>query len=82
MMAAFAANPDDIKKLKGLLDAVVLARSLPFPVDLWRMQNTFWGVMADVYPQFKQKAENNEGTAQEWVSNFVSLGKELLIRVE
>ncbi|OGO07717.1 MAG: hypothetical protein A2Y92_01135 [Chloroflexi bacterium RBG_13_57_8] len=79
---SFSASPDDIDTLKHLLAAVSLARELPFPVDLWKTQNIFWGMLTGVYPRFKQKAENNEPSAQEWVSAFIALGKELKIRVK
>jgi alpha-amylase/alpha-mannosidase (GH57 family) len=82
MMASFAAAPDDINKLKGLLAAVLPARRLPFQVDLWKAQNIFWGMLTGVYPGFRQKAGRNEGPALEWVKDFVALGQELSVRVE
>jgi alpha-amylase/alpha-mannosidase (GH57 family) len=74
MMAALAAEPADIERLKSVLAAVSLARDLPFPVDLWRVQNIFWDMMNNVYPRFKVK--------KEWVDNFIALGKLLNIRVD
>jgi alpha-amylase/alpha-mannosidase (GH57 family) len=82
MMLALAADPADTVKLKNLLAAVSLARSLPFPVDLWKVQNLFWAMLTDVYTQFKKKAEMNEEQAVAWVEVFVSLGKQLSIRVK
>lgn len=73
MMAVFTVNPADTEKLKELLAAVTLARGLPFPVDLWKVQNIFWDVMHQVYPQFKTK--------KEWAEDFIVLGKLLNIRV-
>jgi hypothetical protein len=73
MMSAFAVIPADIEKLRELLAAVTLAHGLPFPVDLWKVQNIFWNIMNNVYPQFK--------TNKEWVENFTALGKLLNIRV-
>ena len=46
MMAALAAQPEDIEGMKKVLDAATLARSLPFPVDLWKVQNIYWGMLA------------------------------------
>ena len=81
MMTDFMGNPSDIDKLKDLLAAVSLARSLPFSVDLLKVQILFWDVLMKVYPQFKQKAERKEEPAVSWVEAFVSLGKQLTIRV-
>ncbi len=81
MMAALAANPADADNLKSLQAAASLARSLPFPVDLWKVQNLYWGMLQSSYPEFKSKAEHNDPQAVAWVEAFVALGKTLSIRV-
>jgi len=81
MMAALAANPADADNLKSLLAAASLARSLPFPVDLWKVQNLYWGMLQFSYPEFKYKAEHNDPQAAAWVEAFVALGKNLSIRL-
>jgi alpha-amylase/alpha-mannosidase (GH57 family) len=72
MMNAFAAAPGDAEKCTHLLAAVSLARALPFPVDLWKVQHFFWGIVA-VYQRFRQR--------EEWARAFVALGEQLHIRV-
>jgi alpha-amylase/alpha-mannosidase (GH57 family) len=74
MMASLKEEPADIDRLKNMFAAVSLARDLPFPVDLWKVQNIFWDMMNSVYPQFK--------TRKEWADNFISLGKLLNMRVK
>ncbi len=74
MAAALAKDPTDTGRLADLLAAVTLARGLPFPVDLWKVQNIFWEMLADAYPQFKAK--------KEWADAFVSLGKQLNFRIQ
>ncbi len=71
--AALLKNPPDFARLKNLLEAVTLVRGLPFEVDLRKAQTLFWDMMTGVYPQFKQD--------KEWADAFVSLGKQLNIRV-
>jgi alpha-amylase/alpha-mannosidase (GH57 family) len=73
MIAAFASNPAGVKKLNKLLAAVTLARVLPFPVDLWKVQNIFWDIKDKIYPQFKTMKELSE--------DFIALGKLLSIKV-
>ena len=80
MTAALAEDPSDID-LKKLLAGVLLARSLPFPVDLWKVQNVFWDILTKTYPEFKRKAELGDRQAKGWVDDFTSLGKILFIRV-
>jgi alpha-amylase/alpha-mannosidase (GH57 family) len=81
MMTALAAEPEDIEKMKSVLDAAALARSLPFPVDLWKVQNVYWEMLQGVYRAYKERAENNDKPAIEWAAVFTKLGKQLSIRV-
>jgi alpha-amylase/alpha-mannosidase (GH57 family) len=81
MMMALAANPHDSKTLKDLLTAVSLARSFPFPVDLWKIQNIFWELKNTRYPEFKLEAAKGDQPAKTWVEDFTILGKTLSIKV-
>jgi alpha-amylase/alpha-mannosidase (GH57 family) len=81
MTAALAAVPEDIDSMKKVLGAASLARSLTFPVDLWKVQNIYWGMLQSVYPDLKARAAGNETPAIEWVGVFTELGKILSIRV-
>jgi hypothetical protein len=81
MMTALSAEPEDIERMKNVLDAATLARSLPFPVDLWRVQNIYWEMLQNTYPALKERADRNEGPAVAWVTVFKELGKKLSIRV-
>ena len=74
MAAALVKDPSDRARLKNLLEAVTLARSLPFEVDLRKTQKSFWDMMTGIYPQFKQD--------KAWADAFVALGKQLNIRVQ
>jgi alpha-amylase/alpha-mannosidase (GH57 family) len=80
MMAALAADPADTDRLKNVLAAVSLARSLPFSVDLWKVQNLYWGMLQAPYPEFKRKAVQSDPPAKIWVEAFAALGKNLSIR--
>jgi hypothetical protein len=82
MATELVNDADKIDALKNLLNAVLLARSLPFPVDLWKVQNLYWDMLQSVYPAFKQKAGQKDLPAVAWVKAFTSLGKNLSVRVE
>ncbi len=82
MAAELVNDPDNIDALKAVLDAVILARSLPFPVDLWKVQNLYWDMLQGVYPAFRKKAEEKDPPAAAWVEAFIALGKNLSVRVE
>jgi alpha-amylase/alpha-mannosidase (GH57 family) len=81
-MGGLLAKPDDIENLEKMADMVSLARSMPFPVDLWKVQNLFWDMMQTVSLKYWQEAENNDENASAWVKAFVRLGKNLSIRVK
>jgi alpha-amylase/alpha-mannosidase (GH57 family) len=82
MITALDNEPENLEDLKILLDAVVLARNLPFPVDLWKVQNVYWEILQGVYPEFKQRAEKKDAPAAEWLEAFQALGENLSVRVE
>jgi alpha-amylase/alpha-mannosidase (GH57 family) len=82
MASVFMNAPDNIDRMRNVLDAVTMARSLPFPVDLWKAQNIYWNLLQSVYPAYKQAAGNNDTKAITWVEIFTSLGKNLSVRIE
>jgi hypothetical protein len=81
MMTDLVAEPQETDIFKHLVDAVSLAQTMPFTVDLWKVQNLYWDMLKTSYPEFKQKAERNDRQAAEWVKSFVSLGEQLKIRI-
>jgi alpha-amylase/alpha-mannosidase (GH57 family) len=80
--ARFRAKPEDLAILRKLEGLAALARSLPFPANLWRVQNIYFQVGREAYPQFRSGAEKGEEPAKTWVSHFTSLGEKLYCRVE
>ena len=59
--------------------AVDLVRSLPFEVDLARVQNVYYQLLQSVYPVFAQQ----EGAASRpWIAEFTALGNKLGVCVD
>ena len=81
MMMALVDSPDDGEILTKLGDAVSLASGMPFDVDLWKVQNLYWGMLQASYTGFKKRAEQNDTQAAVWIGAFSSLGKLLKIRI-
>jgi alpha-amylase/alpha-mannosidase (GH57 family) len=81
MAARFRAQPADLTLLQKLEGLAALTCSLPFPVDLWRVQNIYFQVGQEAYPQFRGGAEKGEEPAKTWVDRFTSLGDKLYCRV-
>jgi hypothetical protein len=78
----FRAQPGDLPLLQKLENLAALACNLPFPVDLWKMQNFYFRVAHEVYPQFRSGAEKGEDPAKTWVGHFTSLGDRLSCKLE
>ena len=81
IMARLVSTPDDITVMENLVDAVVLARSVPFAIDLWKVQNLYYEMLKNTYPEIQKRAQQGDETAAEWTTQFLSLGQQLLIRV-
>jgi len=81
-VARLVATPDAIDFLKELLAAAEMLHLLPFPVDLWKVQNLYYKMLKSIYPEFQKRAQQRDKAAQEWLSQFVSLGQRLSIRID
>ncbi len=75
------ADPIDLSAIQKLEAAVDLVHSLPFEVDLWKVQNRYYRMMQTAYPRFRERAERGDENAKAWVDHFVSLGNKLEFRV-
>jgi len=81
IMTRFANTPEDTNNLETMLSAVGILKSLPFPVDLWRVQNLYHGLLNSVYPEFTKKASSGDENAANWAKQFASLGNILSVKV-
>jgi len=81
MMVRFASSPEDAALLQNLVDGVALVKSVPFAVNLWKVQNLFYEMMQATYPELQQKAGQGDQKAGEWTKQFASLGEQLSIRM-
>ena len=81
MMARLVTAPKDIDFLKELLAATEMLRTLPFLVDLWKVQNLYHEMLKSTYPGFQTRAQQGDEAAGKWLEPFVSLGQQLSMRV-
>jgi alpha-amylase/alpha-mannosidase (GH57 family) len=82
MMEIFSSKAQNIPLLQELIEAVELASSQPFEVNLWSVQNMFWAILQTNYVDFKAKAEQGDKSAKKWIDQFNYLGKHLSIRMD
>ena len=77
-----SANPREIGLLENLEVGVNLISSLPFQVNLWKVQNLCYGLLEEVYPDFRGRADQGDEKAREWTDHFTLLFDKLSIHVE
>jgi hypothetical protein len=82
MVERIIASPTELGLLKKLNEAVGMLHSLPFQVNLWKVQNTFYDLLQTVYPELREKADRGNEKARKWVGQFRALGEKLSVRVE
>ncbi len=67
--------------LRHLDNATNLLRTLPFAVDLWKIQNAYYRMLETSYPVMRAKNQRGDELAQAWVDRFEALGLKLKVRV-
>ncbi len=78
----FQGDPADTEALKRFEAVSETASTLPFELNLWKPQNSYYRVLQVEYPFYSGRAAQGEAMAQEWVEHFASLGNSLRVRVE
>ncbi len=76
----FFEDPTKLAGLTKFRDNLVAARSVPFPLVLWSVQNRCYEVLQKVYPEMREKVAQDKTDAR-WVSEFGELAGLLSLRV-
>ena len=80
MIARLTETPENTALLSNLVAATEMVDSLPFGVDLWRVQNLYHKMLQITYPTLKDRAEKGDELAKEWLPLFSAMGKQLKVR--
>ncbi len=78
MADALAIKPQE-DALRRFNQAVDLVRSLPFEVDLRRVQNVYYQLLQHVYPVYLNQ---DDAASRLWISEFTALGEKLGVYVD
>ncbi len=81
MMLSLQRDVSSLKKMRHIIDAMKVIGRLPFQINLYHIQNSFFQLLESTYPQFKQLADQGGEKEQTWVENFHILGDQLSINV-
>ncbi len=76
------AEPRDVECLVRLESALSLLDFLPFSVNLRSVQNLFYELKEDRYPDMRKLAEAGDDEARKWVESFVRIGEKLWVRID
>jgi len=76
----FAAEPSP-STLGDFQSTANLLQYLPFPVDLWTVQNIFYEELQKTYPAQVRAAAHGHEAARGWIRSFTDLGNRLGIKV-
>jgi alpha-amylase/alpha-mannosidase (GH57 family) len=79
MMEQLAGDPHSPEKLETMERTISLVRSLPFEVDLWKVQNIYYDLLQRVYPEVSAAADE---PSLAWTARFAALGELLGISVQ
>jgi hypothetical protein len=78
---AFWRNPAELPSLEQLQTAVQRAQTMPFKVNLWKVQNLCAQRLDGTLSAMRAKAAQGDQDAQAWVSHMGSLADTLGLRV-
>jgi alpha-amylase/alpha-mannosidase (GH57 family) len=75
-------RPNDLDLVTRLDEVIALVGSLPFEVELWKIQNVYYSLLQTVYPDNLEEAARGKEDAREWIARFDALGDKLRVRRE
>jgi alpha-amylase/alpha-mannosidase (GH57 family) len=78
---AFWTNPTELNGLARLDAAVIMARSMPFQVNLWQVQNMCAQKLNGTFSAMRAEAERGNEEAKSWVGHMSSLAENLDLRL-
>jgi Domain of unknown function (DUF3536) len=77
----FWDDPHETRGLERLEAAVNLARSLPFSVNLWQVQNLSAQKLNGTFHEMRSRADHGDEIAKKWVDHMTSLAENLDLRL-
>jgi alpha-amylase/alpha-mannosidase (GH57 family) len=81
MADSLGREPQQEEHLRTLGKGLELLSIVPFPVNLWRVQNTCYAALRFTFPEMARQAAKADESAQQWLRLFRGLCEKLSIRV-
>lgn len=77
----FQSDPNDIAKLERLADLSASAKSLPFEIDRWKVQNLYYDLAQSLYAERLDRARSGDPESDRWVTLFAAVGQQLAVAI-
>jgi alpha-amylase/alpha-mannosidase (GH57 family) len=82
MLERLASNPEDVALLTNLAGLAAIVMPIPVGLNVAKAQNTYFAMLRDVLPRYRDRAWAGEQPAREWLSQFLALGTSLQFALE
>ena len=76
-IAHWQENPSDPTLGASFLEMTELLRELPWEIDYWQIQNTYFKMAKTIYGEYEEKAKSGDETAAKWGESFRRIGEQL-----
>jgi alpha-amylase/alpha-mannosidase (GH57 family) len=77
LILQIAQSPEDLNQIKELEEIAALIMPLPIGLNLAEVQNTYWKLKETVLPEWRRRANEGDGRAQESLKELLELGQRL-----
>ncbi len=75
-------HPMKIEDIKVLDRLLAIGRQLHLDLDLWKVQNTYFLLWKNKFPEINLKAKAGDKDAERWLGYFYNLGRYLHIKID
>jgi (1->4)-alpha-D-glucan 1-alpha-D-glucosylmutase len=75
-------EPWNCSRLQRIEEVVRTAKSLPFTIDFWKVQNIYFSILRSFQHGMLDSAGLGDPEAKEWMEYFSSLGEQLHVNIE
>lgn len=81
IMEKVQKQPENIQLFEELDNTLELLKQLPITLDLWKAQNMYFSIGRKHCDRMREKAENGDNLAKNWVDDFLKLGDYLNVNL-
>lgn len=78
----FSVDPRNTELVEHLEKTLLITKQMPFPVNLWAVQNTIYAMQANLYPQMRRRVLKGVSKAQNWMESYRKVSDLLAIRIQ